>query len=322
MKKDLLTILAFFFFQAVFAQDSSTVYDPLKDKDIDAFVEEEAVDACHCIDSVFQSGRLKKEMVEGSSNCISKHSIFMQSAILIKANLLGKTGNVLLVHTEPKDPVYIRFYHLLERKLKDKCRPLSDILAFNDDEKNQNSVSKNKAALNFYEKGNEFMSKEDFASAIPWYEKAIAADSVFAFAWDNLAISYRKTNQLEKAVHAYLASLRLDPKGMTALINIPVVYGLLAKPDEAIAAYNRLFLYYPNDPESYYGVALIYVKYKENWEAALDNMCQAYNLYAAQKSAYRADAEKGIGFIYKKMKDLGKENRFVEILSKYHINSK
>ena len=141
------------------------------------------------------------------------------------------------------------------------------------------------------------------------------------FAWDNLGVCRRKTGKLDEALEAYNKSLELDPKGVTPLHNIPVVYEFQKKFEQAVAAYQRISTIYPDDPEAYYGAGRIYSYFLVDYEKALDNMCKAYNAYIELKSPYRVDAEKNINYLYGKMKADGKETRFYEILKANKINA-
>jgi cytochrome c-type biogenesis protein CcmH/NrfG len=49
-------------------------------------------------------------------------------------------------------------------------------------------------------------------------------DPEFAFAWDNLGISYRRLNNYDKAIDAYSKSIAIDPKWINAATNIAVAY--------------------------------------------------------------------------------------------------
>jgi hypothetical protein len=49
-------------------------------------------------------------------------------------------------------------------------------------------------------------------------------------------------------------------------------------------------------------------------------MCKAYNAYIEQNSPYRVDAQNNIGIYYKKLKALGKEESFQNILKANHIS--
>jgi hypothetical protein len=66
---------------------------------------------------------------------------------------------------------------------------------------------------------------------------------------------------------------------------------------------------------------MVYYSNKKDWENALDNMCKAYNIYVAQKSPYRSDAEQVINLIFKEMKKENKEDKFNKILKDNNIRS-
>ena len=104
------------------------------------------------------------------------------------------------------------------------------------------------------------------------------------------------------------------------LQNIAIVYEYKKEYDKALKTYERLAKLDKNNPETFYGIGRMYILGKNDFENGLDNLCKAYNLYIEQKSAFRADAEKVIQFIYEEMKKQGKEDKFKEILKKNNIS--
>lgn len=86
------------------------------------------------------------------------------------------------------------------------------------------------------------------------------------------------------------------------------------------SVYEKITKVYPNNPEGYFGLGRIYAGYKNNEEKGLDYYCKAYNLYVSQKSPYRTDAETMISAIYQKMKEDGKESKFIQILKDNNIS--
>ena len=162
---------------------------------------------------------------------------------------------------------------------------------------------------------------KNYEKAKDLFEKAVKEDPEFAFAWDNLGLSYRRLNNFDKAMDSYEKSLEIDPKGMMPLQNIAVVYEYKKKYKKAITAYEKLAELDKNNPEVYYGIGNIYTTYIKNYETGLENMCKAYNLYIEQKSPYRTDAEKIISIIYAEMKKQGNEDKFNQILKANNISS-
>jgi tetratricopeptide (TPR) repeat protein len=302
------------------AEEANSLFGQLN-FDSATFVRQSGASACQCIDSVDRAQKDKAEKAKAIAKCIDIQTSTLQMSVKLLNSLKNPSKEITITVGDTSSAEYQSFYFSIERWLKDSCRTLNKILMVNDDIMSEKSLSKDPEAAAAYNKGLEFIRKDDYAGGIPWFEKAVATDPEFAFAWDNLGICYRRTNNLEKAEAAYKASLKIDPKGKTPLQNLPVVYQLQKKPDEALDIYNKLLEYYPGDPEVYYGVALIYFNNKKDMEKALDNMCKAYNIYIANKSPYRSDAEKVINMIYSQMKKDNKEDVFNRILKENKITS-
>ena len=174
----------------------------------------------------------------------------------------------------------------------------------------------NKEAMEQYNFGAELSDKGIYEDAIPFYKKAVEIDPLFAFAWDNLGVCYRKTNKIDKAIEAYKKSIAINPYGETPLQNIAIAYEMNNDFDKAIEAYQQYLEHYPDGVEGYYGLGR-QMFYKKDYENALDNMCKAYNLYVKMKSPYRVDAEKMINVLFTTMK----EKKFNEILKKHNIST-
>lgn len=318
-----LALLALSAILSVFAFSQQTNSSDNKDFPLDSatVLKNTGELACSCIDSVHKTAN-KTSQIKDFANCIDAHVVSYQLAVKLLATVKsGKKENNIDLVVDKSSRAYKEAYYEIERWLKDNCQVMNSALSSNDDETSDKSFSENKEARDAYNAGLKPLKEEKYADAIPWFEKAVKIDSVFAFAWDNLAISYRKTNQLEKAEAAYKESLKLDPRGKTALQNLPVVYRLQNKSAEAIEAYKNFLNYYPDDPEVYYGMAFVYLYNLNETEKALDHMCKAYNLYVQAKSPYRSDAEKFINTVYAQMKKDGKEEAFFKVLKDNHITS-
>lgn len=286
--------------------------------DSTSFLRQAALTACSCIDSINQAEKDNEKKKTEISDCIDKQVEVYQMMIKM-FHTLTSSDNKIIINTNKNSDEYKHYYFDLERWLQDSCKPMNQIMGTND-EAREKSYSSNSDAKNAYNKGNDFLRQENYKDAIPLFEKAVAIDSEFAFAWDNLGICYRRTSEYDKAIAAYKNSLRVDPQGKTPLQNLAVVYQLQNKPDEAITTYNEILKYYPGDPEVYYGVGLVYYSVKKDMENALQNMCKAYNIYSNQKSPYRSDAEKVINLIYTEMKKNNREDVFNRILKENNIH--
>lgn len=284
-----------------------------------SFLDNSGREACGCIDSVSKAETDQSKKLEAISKCIEDQVNAYQLSTKLLATMTGKEkNNSISLSVDKQSQEYKQYYYEIERWLKDSCKELNKVLMTHDEE-NENSMSKDKDAMDAYNSGLRPLANENYTEAIPFFEKAVSIDPKFAFAWDNLGICFRKTGKYEKAEAAYKQSLAADPKGKTALQNLPVVYLLQKKNDEAIEAYNSILKYYPGDPEVYYGIGLVYLQGKSDMENSLANICKAYSIYIEQKSPYRSDAEKLINMIYTQMKKDGKEESFSRILKENNI---
>ena len=285
------------------------------------FLKQAASRACDCIDSVDNAEKNNNKKIDGFSACIDNVVIVYQMMLQVSSsNKSPEKNKTINIAVDKESDTYRNHYFQIERKLMDSCNSLKQAISSND-EARQNSYSDNPEAMKVYFEGVEFLKKEKYAECIPYFEKAVALDPEFAFAWDNLGICYRRTGKLDKAEAAYKSSLKADPSGKTALQNLAVVYQMQKRDDEAIATYKEIVKYYPDDPEVYYGIGMVYYTNKKDWENALDNMCKAYTIYVAQKSPYRSDAEQIISLIYAQMKKENKEDKFNKILKDHNIRT-
>lgn len=208
-------------------------------------------------------------------------------------------------------------YEEIEEYLYDNCSQLKETY-FSDNVKHENSVSDKKKARKFYEQGVDAYDQQNYKKAIKMYKKAVRNDRNFAFAWDNLGLSYRRLKQFNKAIECYETSLKLDPKGKMPLMNIAVAHSL-NKDFESAKKYYRIYSkYYEDDPEGYYGIGRLYFLEKD-YEPALDNMIRAYIIYSQIKSPYYLDAQKHIGMMYGELEKQGKLEVFKRMAKKHKL---
>jgi len=208
-------------------------------------------------------------------------------------------------------------YKKIEAELVQTCVALQE-LSFAENRKFKHSYSENVLAQLAYDDGMEFLKDGDLESAISKFSKAVEIDSNFAFAWDNLGISYRKNKEYDKAIAAYQRSLEIFPEGRLPLLNIAITSNMNRQYDQAIKYYEQFISIYRDDPEGYYGLGLIqYTQDQE--EEGLDNLIHAYTIYTAQNSPYRADAAKKIGYMYKDLKNQDKLDLFHKVADRYNL---
>ncbi|MDW9381609.1 tetratricopeptide repeat protein [Chryseobacterium sp. JV558] len=289
-------------------------------------LQELSENACKCADSIALSNRKKEDIIKDVHGCIDKYTGALQISTLLKGaekqsenapSVNGKKQINLNFNTNKNSQQYKDSYNELERYLMQNCESVQR--ATETTETSYGKFSKNDTAIDFYEKAADAGKAENWKEAIQNYEQAVKADPKFIYAWDNLGITYRRVGEYDKALNAYKQSLAADPKGKMPLQNIAITYVYKKEYQKAIDAYNDFDKVYPGDPEVYYGMGQVYFTHLKNNEKGLDNICKAYKIYSEQKSPYRSDAEKMIGYIYKSMKDEGKADKFKEILKSNNI---
>lgn len=318
MLKKIISVVIFCTFILPFAQKKKT-------SDSLALLKELSASSCECVDSISVYNKDREAVALEISNCINKSaSVYQLGDKLSKVQNLEKSKNKdnkkinIEINTNENSTEYKKYYYELERYMMDNCTSLQKKINSNE-KQTENSVSDNKLALEYYSRGQEASENEDYYKAKDFYEKAVKLDPKFAFAWDNLGIIYRKMNDYDKAIEMYNKSLQIDPTGKMPLQNIAVAYVYKKEYTKAIESYEKLALLDPKDPEVHYGLGNIYSNHLKEYEKALDHLCKAYNIYIDQKSPYRTDAEKQIGYLFQEMKKEGKEAKFDEILKANNI---
>ncbi|MES2544459.1 MAG: tetratricopeptide repeat protein [Bacteroidota bacterium] len=205
----------------------------------------------------------------------------------------------------------------IQKKLFSECPYVKELLMSNN-QKNKNSVSNKKKALEFYSEGQKYFNEEKYDLALVEYNKAVKSDPKFAFAWDNMGISYRKLNRYKEAIECYKKSLEFDPKGTTPLMNMAVAYNLLNLNKESIETYQKFLKLYPEDPEGFYGIARIQ-GVTGDYANALENIFRAYELYEKNSSPYVEDAINVLREIVVNIKKDGKKDIFNKFAEKHGL---
>ena len=253
--------------------------------------------ACECISQIESTSDNKNQNIQ---DCINKS---LESVKIDKTSSAADTFEMN--------------YKMLENYLVQHCKPLKE-LAFTENKKFKHASSDNVLAQLAYDDGMDYINDGDIENAILKFSKAVEIDPNFAFAWDNLGISYRKNTEYDKAIASYQKSLEIYPEGRLPLLNIAITYNLNKQYNEAVTYYNKFIEIYNDDPEGYYGLGLILYT-QEQEEAGLDHLIRAYTIYTAQNSPYRADAAKKIGYMYKDLKNQDKLEVFHKVAYKYNL---
>ncbi|MDD3321284.1 MAG: tetratricopeptide repeat protein [Paludibacter sp.] len=283
--------------------------------------------ACNCIDTIDSRNKSKSEFTKEVHKCIDDQAgAYQLGSQLMNINLSdnkesSKKDTInITINTNKNSSDYLTYYNKIESFLMENCEALKKKLGSNDIE-NPNSVSDNPKSIKEYSKGLKYFKKENYKTALKYFEKAVKIDSVFTFAWDNIGLCQRRLENFDAAITAYKKSIELDPLGIMPLQNIAIAYEYKKEYNNAIDAYNTLSQLDSFNPEVFYGLGRIQAFDLFEYEKGLDNICKAYNLYLKQKSPYKTDAIKLINMIYPEMKKLDKVDRFKEILKENDINA-
>jgi tetratricopeptide (TPR) repeat protein len=313
MKKFLSLLIVFCFFIKGFSQGT--------ENNAKRLLEELSISSCDCIDKISVSNKDSKEVSSEINKCIEEQvNAYQLGSKLIKIDTTRLEKEIeILIDNNSESKGFKKYYYEMESYLFENCNALKNKIAVYE-KMNSKSMSRNPKALKFYSKGVKEFDKQKFKKAVSLFKKALKVDKEFAFAWDNLGLSYRKLNKYDKAIESYEKSIEIDPYGLMPLQNIAIVYQYKKEFHKAIDTYKKLSKLDNKNPEVYYGIGQIYSLELKNYEKGLDYMCKAYVKYTEQKSPYRVDAEKVISIIYSEMKKNGNEDRFNEILKLNNIS--
>ncbi|MEP6707133.1 MAG: tetratricopeptide repeat protein [Pyrinomonadaceae bacterium] len=162
--------------------------------------------------------------------------------------------------------------------------------------------NKRAAAEHFYAQGLGFLSHDDWAKALPLFERAVDTDPDYAEAWYqtsycngmlgrhnealrasrqvirlrpdwpepyvNMGHAYSRLGQYQDAINAYKQALRLDPYNADVQFAMGLTYGKWNKPDDEILSYRKAINLSPDHAGAYERLGLAYFRLGRFKEAA------------------------------------------------------
>ncbi|MBP7475295.1 MAG: tetratricopeptide repeat protein [Pyrinomonadaceae bacterium] len=128
--------------------------------------------------------------------------------------------------------------------------------------------NKRSAAERLYAQGLAQMSRDDYARAVPYFEKAVETDPNYAEAWYQAGYCYGVLNKHSDALRASKQAARLRPEWSAAYINIGASSYALGQYKEAVDAY-RQAIKIDDDAETQYSLGLSYNKLNRTDEEIL-----------------------------------------------------
>ena len=119
--------------------------------------------------------------------------------------------------------------------------------------------NKRSAAERLYAQGVAQLSRDDYARAVPYFEKAAETDPNYAEAWYQAGYCYGVLNKHNDALRASKQAAKLRPEWAPAFVNIGASSYALGQYKEAVDAY-RQAIKLDDDAETQYSLGLSYNK--------------------------------------------------------------
>lgn len=130
--------------------------------------------------------------------------------------------------------------------------------------------SENKAAIEWYNKGEKEYSDKNYEKAIEYYSKAISIDPNFVKAYSKRGGVYGMLERYNEAIADFTKAISIDPNFKWAYFGRGFAYTCLEKYNEAIADYTKTVSIDPNYIDVFYYRGLNYKTIGENEKAHAD----------------------------------------------------
>lgn len=116
--------------------------------------------------------------------------------------------------------------------------------------------NKRSAAERLYLQGLAQLSRDDFAKAVPYFEKAAEADPTYAEAWYQTGYCYGALDKHADAIKASRQAAKLRPEWAEAHFNVGTSSYSLGQYKEAVDAYRLAIRFDEGNPEAQYSLGL------------------------------------------------------------------
>jgi tetratricopeptide (TPR) repeat protein len=119
-------------------------------------------------------------------------------------------------------------------------------------------TQKNKRSLaqSLYAQGLGILSRDDYARALPFFEKAVDTDPNYAEAWYQAGFCYGMLGRHAEALKASRAAARLRPEWAQTYVNIGASSFALAQYKDAAEAYRQVTKLEPENADAQYALGL------------------------------------------------------------------
>lgn len=160
-------------------------------------------------------------------------------------------------------------------------------------------------ASEYYTEGQALYKKGEYEQALEDFKKAVEANPEHTAAWDSLGLCYHKADNFGEAIKCYEKSLKLDPKGKSALKNMARAYEFMGENKLAGETYLRYAGLYPDDADGYFDAGRQFYL-AGDYEKGVDNMCKAYVMYQDTNSPKKIEAQRNLALYLDDLKEKGK----------------
>lgn len=162
----------------------------------------------------------------------------------------------------------------------------------------RHTVTIDSAAAVHYQAGYRLFQAQNFRSAVPELEQAVAADSAYGDAFYTLGLSYGRLNEYDKAISAIEAAQNRELSTQSLKEGIPSILSSFYqksaatlfgqnKYQEAIIRYERSLAINPQDAKAQYSLGVCYGRMR-NTEAARQAYAKAIEVDPSYAKAYKA----------------------------------
>ena len=227
--------------------------------------------------------------------------------------VVNMRGQVIGVATlQAAEGQSINFAVPSERILQLKIGDLQTFSSLN----SETQKNKRAAAERLYSQGLGILSRDDFARAAAFFEKAAEIDPNYAEAWYQAGFSYGMLGKHQEALKASKQAVRLRPEWTESYINIGASSYALGKYDDAVNAYKQATKLDSANSETQYALGLSLNKLGRTDEEIL-----AYKRAVALKPDF-ANAFEKLGVAYFKQKRYAEAIPAFESLKTYRSDAK
>jgi len=174
------------------------------------------------------------------------------------------------------------------------------------------------AAVEMFNKGSGHLNKKEYPQAIRYFERAVALDSSYIDAYNNLGLIFYETDVYDSATHYLLLSLQRAPNNTAALQNMALVQEKQGQLLIALSYYKKIIDVAPNDPEGYYNTARILATMGKLQESVAPAQ-QAEKLYAKAGNPAISDCHYMQFVIYYNLHDKVQTKKYRELCKKENM---